>query len=156
MNEDGSFNLLVGVPDIGTGSDTIMAQVAAEVLSVEPNQIIVCSSDTDITPFDSGAYASSTTFISGTAVRKASEEVKQQILRVASDVFEVGAEELKCLDGGVYDRSGVYLATQIFATAHFTRRISFRLWRRHHIFRPVHLHPSRPLSPRSLSIQRRA
>lgn len=106
MNEDGSFNLLVGVPDIGTGSDTIMAQIAAEVLSVDPEKIIVCSSDTDITPFDSGAYASSTTFISGTSVLKAAEEVRRQILSVAADVLECDADQLKCQDGAVYDPSG--------------------------------------------------
>lgn len=110
MNEDGSFNLMVGVPDIGTGSDTIMAQIAAEVLSVETSKMIVCSSDTDITPFDSGAYASSTTFISGAAVMKAAEEVKRQILRVASDMMEIGTEELECLDGKVYARSGGFIS----------------------------------------------
>ena len=106
MNEDGSFNLLVGVPDIGTGSDTIMAQIAAEVLDVAPEKIIVLSSDTDVTPFDSGAYASSTTFISGTAVLKAAKEVRGQILAVAADVFEGDAEQLTCRDGVVYDSSG--------------------------------------------------
>ena len=106
MNEDGSFNLLVGVPDIGTGSDTIMAQIAAEVLRVDPEKIIVCSSDTDFTPFDSGAYASSTTFISGTSVLKAAEEVRRQILSVAADVLECDVDQLRCQDGAVYDPSG--------------------------------------------------
>jgi putative selenate reductase molybdopterin-binding subunit len=106
MNEDGSFNLLAGVPDIGTGSDTIMAQIAAEVLSVDPEKIIVCSSDTDVTPFDSGAYASSTTFISGTSVLKAAEEVRRQILSVAADVLECDTDQLMCQNGAVYDPSG--------------------------------------------------
>jgi putative selenate reductase molybdopterin-binding subunit len=79
MNDDGSFNLLIGATDIGTGSDTILAQMAAEVLGVELEDIIVYSSDTDFTPFDKGAYASSTTYISGGAVRKAAEEVAGQI-----------------------------------------------------------------------------
>jgi putative selenate reductase molybdopterin-binding subunit len=60
MNEDGSFNLLVGATDIGTGSDTILAQIAAEVLGVPLEKMLVTSSDTDFTPFDVGAYASST------------------------------------------------------------------------------------------------
>jgi len=111
-----------------------MAQVAAEVLSVEPNQIIVCSSDTDITPFDSGAYASSTTFISGTAVQKGVRRGQTADSQGRSDVFEVGAEELKCLDGGVYDRSGGLLSYADICHRALTRRISFRLWRRHHIF----------------------
>ena len=64
MNDDGSFNLLVGATDIGTGSDTILAQMVAETVGCEVDDIIVYSSDTDMTPFDVGAYASSTTFIS--------------------------------------------------------------------------------------------
>ncbi len=80
MNEDASFNLQVGATDIGTGSDTALAQIAAEVLGVPVNKIIVYSSDTDMTPFDTGAYASSTTYISGSAVKKAAENCKTMIL----------------------------------------------------------------------------
>ena len=79
MNDDGSFNLLIGATDLGTGSDTILAQMAAEVLGVPVEDIIVYSSDTDFTPFDKGAYASSTTYISGGAVRKAALQVAEQI-----------------------------------------------------------------------------
>jgi putative selenate reductase molybdopterin-binding subunit len=71
MNDDGSFNLLVGATDLGTGSDTVLAQMAAEVLGIPTEDILVHSSDTDFTPFDKGAYASSTTYISGTAVTRA-------------------------------------------------------------------------------------
>ena len=79
MNDDGSFNLNVGATDLGTGSDTVLAQIAAEVLGVTLSEIIIYSSDTDMTPFDTGAYASSTTYISGTAVKKAAEQVADQI-----------------------------------------------------------------------------
>jgi putative selenate reductase molybdopterin-binding subunit len=79
INDDGSFNVLVGATDLGTGSDTILAQMAAEVLGVPLEDIIVYSSDTDMTPFDTGAYASSTTYISGTAVKLAAEGVREQI-----------------------------------------------------------------------------
>ena len=79
MNDDGSFNLLVGATDLGTGSDTVLAQMAAEVLGAPLEDIIAYSSDTDFTPFDKGAYASSTTYISGAAVVKAAEQVAQQI-----------------------------------------------------------------------------
>jgi len=79
INDDGSFNVLVGATDLGTGSDTILAQMAAEVLGVALEDIIMYSSDTDFTPFDTGAYASSTTYISGTAVKKAAEQVADQI-----------------------------------------------------------------------------
>ena len=83
MNEDGSFNLLVGATDLGTGSDTILAQIAAEVLGCDESDFIVYSSDTDLTPFDVGAYASSTTYLSGGAVLKTAEKIKEQILEVA-------------------------------------------------------------------------
>ncbi|MGZ9221349.1 MAG: molybdopterin-dependent oxidoreductase, partial [Anaerolineales bacterium] len=79
MNDDGSFNLLVGATDLGTGSDTVLAQMAAEVLGVPIEDMITYSSDTDFTPFDKGAYASSTTYISGTAAVKAAEIVAERI-----------------------------------------------------------------------------
>jgi putative selenate reductase molybdopterin-binding subunit len=89
MNDDGSFNLLIGATDLGTGSDTILAQIAAEVLSVPLDDVIVYSSDTDFTPFDKGAYASSTTYISGGAVRKAALQVKEQILEHAARMLGI-------------------------------------------------------------------
>ncbi|MCJ7583748.1 MAG: molybdopterin-dependent oxidoreductase [Anaerolineales bacterium] len=79
MNDDGSFNLLVGATDLGTGSDTVLAQMAAEVLGVPTEDILVYSSDTDFTPFDKGAYASSTTYISGAAVVKAAQQCAERI-----------------------------------------------------------------------------
>jgi putative selenate reductase molybdopterin-binding subunit len=79
INDDGSFNVLVGATDLGTGSDTVLGQIAAEVLGVPLEDIIMYSSDTDMTPFDTGAYASSTTYISGMAVKKAAEQVREQI-----------------------------------------------------------------------------
>jgi len=79
MNDDGSFNLLVGATDLGTGSDTVLAQMAAEVLGVPVEDMITYSSDTDFTPFDKGAYASSTTYISGTAATNAAKIVAERI-----------------------------------------------------------------------------
>jgi putative selenate reductase molybdopterin-binding subunit len=92
MNDDGSFNLLVGATDIGTGSDTILAQMAAEVLGVPVEDLIVYSSDTDFTPFDKGAYASSTTYISGGAVRKAALQVADQIKTHAATMMGLGGD----------------------------------------------------------------
>jgi len=94
MNEDGSFRLLVGATDLGTGSDTVLAQIAAEALGVPAEKIVVYSSDTDFTPFDTGAYASSTTYVSGNAVLRAAEEVKRQILEVAAEMLEEPVEAL--------------------------------------------------------------
>jgi putative selenate reductase molybdopterin-binding subunit len=89
INDDGSFNVLVGATDLGTGSDTILAQMAAEVLGVHLEDIIIYSSDTDFTPFDTGAYASSTTYISGTAVKKAAEDVADQMRERAALMLDL-------------------------------------------------------------------
>jgi len=101
LNDDGSFNLLIGATDLGTGSDTVLAQIAAETLGVELDKIIVYSSDTDFTPFDTGAYASSTTYISGGAVLKAAEDVQRQIAEHAARHLLPGAEaDALWLEGG--------------------------------------------------------
>jgi probable selenate reductase molybdenum-binding subunit len=106
MNEDGSFNLLIGATDIGTGSDTILAQIAAEVLGVPLDRMLVTSSDTDFTPFDVGAYASSTTYVSGTAVQRAAEKVRDQIFAVAAPVLGAAAETLRLVGGKVVGPDG--------------------------------------------------
>lgn len=97
INDDGSFNLLVGATDLGTGSDTVLGQIAAEVLGVPLEDIIVYSSDTDMTPFDTGAYASSTTYISGTAVMRAAQDLAGQI------------KERAALMWGLADSTGIIL-----------------------------------------------
>jgi len=104
LNEDGSFNLLVGATDLGTGSDTVLSQIAAEALAVSVDRIIIYSSDTDFTPFDVGAYASSTTYISGGAVKKAAETVRRQILSVAAEILSEKIENLFCDAGHVVSR----------------------------------------------------
>jgi putative selenate reductase molybdopterin-binding subunit len=107
MNDDGSFNLLFGATDLGTGADTVLAQIAAETLGVPLNDILVYASDTDFTPFDTGAYASSTTYISGTAVMKAAEGVRQQILEHAAEyMLECPVDDLELEDRKVVARDG--------------------------------------------------
>ena len=102
MNEDGSFNLLLGATDIGTGSDTILSQIAAEVLGITTEQILVYSSDTDMTPFDVGAYASSTTYLTGMAVKKTAGKVAAQIRKVAAEALELDQpDSLVLADGQV-------------------------------------------------------
>jgi putative selenate reductase molybdopterin-binding subunit len=99
MNDDGSFNLLIGATDLGTGSDTVLAQMAAEVLGVPLEDIIVYSSDTDFTPFDKGAYASSTTYVSGAASVNAAKQVAERIrIRAAKMLGNVEPEEIKLAD----------------------------------------------------------
>jgi len=118
MNDDGSFNLLVGATDLGTGSDTVLAQMAAEVLGIPLEDIIAYSSDTDFTPFDKGAYASSTTYISGAAVVKASEQVAEQIRERAGRMLgkqtgqDISAESIRLVDSKAIapDGSSVTLA----------------------------------------------
>jgi putative selenate reductase molybdopterin-binding subunit len=94
LNDDGSFNLLVGATDLGTGSDTVLGQMAAEKLGVPLEDIIVYSSDTDFTPFDKGAYASSTTYISGAAVTKAAEKVAARLRERAARLFAKDGVEI--------------------------------------------------------------
>jgi putative selenate reductase molybdopterin-binding subunit len=89
MNDDGSFNVMSGAADLGTGADTVLGQIAAEVLGVPLSDIIMYTGDTDMTPFDVGAYASSTTYISGAAVKKAADAVRWQIKRRAARLLGV-------------------------------------------------------------------
>jgi putative selenate reductase molybdopterin-binding subunit len=98
INEDGSFNLLVGATDLGTGSDTVLGQMAAEVLGVPLEDILVYSSDTDFTPFDKGAYASSTTYISGSAVVRAAREVADRIKFKAAKMFNSQDETIMAVN----------------------------------------------------------
>jgi putative selenate reductase molybdopterin-binding subunit len=110
INDDGSFNLLIGATDIGTGSDTVLAQMAAEVLGCPIEDILVYSSDTDFTPFDVGAYASSTTYISGGAVTKAAQSVAEQICEVAAVMLSDGqtlkAQDIRLADGKAWSPDG--------------------------------------------------
>ena len=106
MNDDGSFNVLVGATDLGTGSDTVLAQIAAETLGVPLEDIIIYSSDTDFTPFDTGAYASSTTFISGGAVQKTALEVREQIWKRAALMLNTTPVGMRIHDCHVYATDG--------------------------------------------------
>ncbi len=106
INEDGSFNLNVGATDLGTGSDTVLAQIAAEELETTTDKMIVYSSDTDMTPFDVGAYASSTTYLSGEAVRKAAADAKRQILATGAEMLGLKTEDVHCEDAHVMNEDG--------------------------------------------------
>ena len=93
MLADGGFSLHSGAADIGTGLDTVMAKVVAEVLNVPLSQVTVMSGDTDHTPFDTGAYASSGTFFSGNAARLAAEDMKRKILQKAAEYLNEPVED---------------------------------------------------------------
>jgi putative selenate reductase molybdopterin-binding subunit len=106
MNDDGSFNLLVGATDLGTGADTVLAQICAETLGVPLQDVVIYSSDTDFTPFDTGAYASSTTYISGGAVMKAAEQVREQIFERAALMLGTTTEGMVLADRRVFTPAG--------------------------------------------------
>lgn len=113
MNDDGSFNLLVGATDLGTGSDTVIAQMAAEVLGVPVEDMITYSSDTDFTPFDKGAYASSTTYISGTAAVRAAEICAERIKVRAAMMLNARKQEGKETGTQVYKAEEIKLANRL-------------------------------------------
>src|ERR1035437_4686346 len=101
MNEDGSFFLQTRAGDLGAGAGTVPAPTAAETLGVSLDKIVITSGDTDTTPFDVGAYASSNTIISGGAVKKAAEKVREQVLRMAAKMLDTPVEKLACGDNRV-------------------------------------------------------
>ncbi|AQS59174.1 xanthine dehydrogenase family protein molybdopterin-binding subunit [Desulforamulus ferrireducens] len=94
LNDDGNYTLLLGSTDMGTGSDTILAQMAAEVLETSLDRIIVHAADTDISPFDPGSYASSTTYVTGMAVVKAAMDLVAKIIAQGAFLLGVPEEEV--------------------------------------------------------------
>jgi len=89
LNESGDFSLLMSPTDVGTGADTILTQMAAEVLNTSLGTIIPIVADTDITPYDPGSYASSGTYVTGRAVVAACEDLKKQILAAAASHYQL-------------------------------------------------------------------
>lgn len=94
VNEDGSIGLFVGASDIGQGSDTVLAQIAAEELGVSLNEVSITSGDTASSPFDQGTFSSRVTLYTGTAVRNAVQDVKKRLKEIASKMLEVSEDDL--------------------------------------------------------------
>lgn len=94
LNEDGTYNLLIGAADMGTGCDTILAQMVAECMDCSVDDVAVFGADTDASPYDSGSYASSTTYITGKAVEKACTELKNKMCSIAADMLNCSADEM--------------------------------------------------------------
>lgn len=115
LNDGGFFNLTVGATDLGTGSDTILAQMAAEGIGVDVSRIRVYSSDTDLTPFDTGAYASSTTYVSGHAVIRAAEDMRTQLLQAAAEQLGVPAASIS-FDGEWFDTASGRVSLDALST----------------------------------------
>ena len=101
LAEDGTFNLMIGAADMGTGCDTILAQMVAELMECDLDDVAVFGADTDASPYDSGSYASSTTYITGKAVEKACTELKTRLCRVGADLLGCDAEEVTLERGRV-------------------------------------------------------
>lgn len=104
LNDDGFYTLLIGATDMGTGCDTILAQMAAECLECDMDKIVVNGVDTDQSPYDTGSYASSTTYVTGMAVVKACEKLKEQMIEEASKIMKVEKDTLEFDGKIVYNR----------------------------------------------------
>ena len=106
LNEDGGYNLLIGAADMGTGCDTILAQMVAECMDCELDRISVFGADTDASPYDSGSYASSTTYVTGKAVERACADLKERICKVAAGMLDCQADEVVFENGLVRRADG--------------------------------------------------
>ena len=100
LSDAGEYTLLTGSTDMGTGSDTVLAQIAAEVLQTSPDNIVVHAADTDVSPYDPGSYASSTAYVTGMAALQAAEDLKQQIIEQAAKLLTVTPADID-FDGQV-------------------------------------------------------
>ena len=111
INDDGFYTLSIGAADMGTGCDTILAQIAAEVLECPLDNVTVLGADTDSSPYDSGSYASSTTYVTGKAVEQCAEQLKQKICQVGAGLL--GLDECAVVFAGdaVTSEDGTQRAT---------------------------------------------
>ena len=97
LGDRGDFTLMVGVTDMGQGSDTVLTQMAAEVLEVSMDKITIHSADTDLSPYDPGAYASSGTYVTGNAVVIAANKMIEEIIKGAASMFSVDIDDVEYL-----------------------------------------------------------
>ena len=106
FHDSGDFSLLLGVTDMGQGCDTVHTQIASEILDVPMDKIIVHTADTDISPYDPGAYASSGTYVTGNAVIIAAKKMKEEIIKMAAKLMKKSVEEIEYFGEYVEDRDG--------------------------------------------------
>ena len=97
LTEDGTYILIIGAADMGTGCDTILAQMVAELMDCTVDDVAVYGADTDVSPYDSGSYASSTTYVTGQAVVKACNELKSRICSIAAGMMKCEEELVEFL-----------------------------------------------------------
>lgn len=106
LGDEGHYNMMIGATDMGTGCDTILAQMAADCLDCSVDDVITFGVDTDASPYDSGSYASSTTYITGMAVVKACKELRDKIIRQGAELLDIPAEHAEFDGGFVFDNRG--------------------------------------------------
>ena len=111
INDDGFYTLSIGAADMGTGCDTILAQIAAEVLDCPLDNVTVLGADTDSSPYDSGSYASSTTYVTGKAVEQCAEQLKQKICQVGAGLLGLDEREVVFAGDAVTSEDGTQRAT---------------------------------------------
>jgi 4-hydroxybenzoyl-CoA reductase subunit alpha len=102
LHEDGGISLITGASDVGQGSSTVLAQIAAEELGIPFNKVRVISADTEITPIDPGSFSSRVTFVTGNAVRLAVNEVKKQLFEIVAKQLEANIDDLEAKEGMIY------------------------------------------------------
>ena len=101
LNDDGTYTLVIGAADMGTGCDTILAQMVAECMDCCVEDVTVFGADTDASPYDSGSYASSTTYLTGKAVEKACSDLKKSMCAIAAEIMECNADEIIFEEGSL-------------------------------------------------------
>ncbi len=106
LGDEGLYNMLIGAADMGTGCDTTLAQIAAEVLECDPDDISVFGADTDASPYDSGSYASSTLYLTGKATEMAATELRGNMTRIAAGILGCDVSELEFRGDGVHKLDG--------------------------------------------------
>ena len=111
INDDGFYTLSIGAADMGTGCDTILAQIAAEVLDCPLDNVTVLGADTDSSPYDSGSYASSTTYVTGKAVEQCAEQLKQKICQVGAGLLGLDERTVVFAGDAVTSEDGTQRAT---------------------------------------------
>ena len=111
INDDGFYTLSIGAADMGTGCDTILAQIAAEVLECPLDNVTVLGADTDSSPYDSGSYASSTTYVTGKAVEQCAEQLKQKICQVGAGLLGLDERAVVFTGDAVTSEDGTQRAT---------------------------------------------
>lgn len=111
INDDGFYTLSIGAADMGTGCDTILAQIAAEVLECPLDNVTVLGADTDSSPYDSGSYASSTTYVTGKAVEQCAEQLKQKICQVGAGLLGLDERAVVFAGDAVTSEDGTQRAT---------------------------------------------